>query len=309
MKYDYEVDPDAFTAAATILRWLPEGARVLDVGCAAGGLTRLMRDLKGCRVIGAELHPEAAAQAHDRGLDVRVGDVRDAAFRATLAAAGPFDRVVCADVLEHLSDPEVVLVAAQEWLGPQGRLLVSVPNVAYLPLVAELAAGRLHYRDAGLLDRTHLRFFTFSGLRDLLERSGFLVTRRERIRVPYGAVEFPPPPAWLREALERAAGDEGDVYQHVVEAAPAAEPELAAEQARRLAAAEAEADRLRFVVAERDRELAVTVADLRRLQAARWRVLKIILHGVRRLLARLSPGPREDRLGSAPVEPRADQAG
>lgn len=286
MKYDYDIDPDAPTAAATVLRWLPEGAHVLDVGCAAGGLTRIMRDRRGCHVTGVEIDPSAAAAARERGLDVLVGDVRDPAFRATVGEHGPFDRVVCADVLEHLTEPGAVLSAVAGWLGPSGRLLVSVPNMAYVPLVAELAAGRLQYREAGLLDATHVRFFTLTGLRDLLERSGFLVGRRERIRVPYGVVEFPPPPPWLREPLERAADGDGDVYQYVVEAVPASEPALVAEQADRLTAAMAETDRLRFVLAERERELAHTLADLARLEARRW---GLVGRACRRLVRLLGP--------------------
>ncbi len=110
MKYDYEVDPDPPTAAATVLRRL---APVLDLGCAAGGLTHLMRTLRACMVTGVEVDLVAAARARWRELDLRVGDVRDPAFQAALEAEGPFGQVVCADILEHLPDPESVLTAAR----------------------------------------------------------------------------------------------------------------------------------------------------------------------------------------------------
>ncbi len=79
-----------------------------------------------------------------------------------------YDCIVCADVLEHLKTPERVLTQCKELLKPGGRLIVSVPNAGYCGLVAELMQGEFRYRREGILDNTHLRFFTRKSLAPVL---------------------------------------------------------------------------------------------------------------------------------------------
>jgi len=92
--------------------------------------------------------------------------------------------VVCADVLEHLSDPASLLASARRWIAPQGLLLVSIPNVANLAIRLSLAAGRFEYTDTGILDRTHLRFFTRESANRLIDAAGFRVTKIRATAVP-----------------------------------------------------------------------------------------------------------------------------
>jgi SAM-dependent methyltransferase len=88
---------------------------------------------------------------------------------------GPFDAIVYGDVLEHLSDPRAVLQALDQTLTPGGTVIVSVPNVAHLWVRLSLLAGRFDYADRGILDRTHLRFFTRRTLLELLRDAGLAV--------------------------------------------------------------------------------------------------------------------------------------
>jgi SAM-dependent methyltransferase len=88
-----------------------------------------------------------------------------------------FDVVVCADILEHLPSPEELLAAIHKWLKPGGVLLVSLPNVANITVRLSLLLGRFSYAERGILDRTHLRFFTKRTARALLEDAGFRVNR------------------------------------------------------------------------------------------------------------------------------------
>jgi predicted TPR repeat methyltransferase len=144
---------------------------VLDVGFGAGHLARRIRPL--CRYLaGIELDPEAALEGAAYFDDPLVEDV-------VRGLSGPwrepFDLVVAGDVLEHLPEPERALALVRPLLKPDGLLLVSLPNVANVTVRLGLLVGRFPSTDRGILDRTHLRFFTRRTGRALLERSGFAV--------------------------------------------------------------------------------------------------------------------------------------
>jgi methionine biosynthesis protein MetW len=163
---------------------VPDGARVLDVGCATGYLAAELRR-RGCEVIGVEVDPGAAEQARAHCSAVVVGDLESPATHGEVerATAGGVDVVVCADVLEHLRDPWAVLAWLRTLLRPQGKAIISVPNIGHWTARRELLRGRFPYADFGLFDRTHLRFFTRASARELAHRAGFAV-RRE---LPAGA--------------------------------------------------------------------------------------------------------------------------
>jgi 2-polyprenyl-3-methyl-5-hydroxy-6-metoxy-1,4-benzoquinol methylase len=152
---------------AEVAALLPSGSRhVLEVGCGEGRFARWF--------VGAESYwgvepSEAAARvAAERGHRVLHGSWDD------VAAALPsrrFDLAVCNDVIEHMAEPEAFLNALLDKMQPGGCIVGSVPNVRYLPHLAELLWQRdWRYRDAGILDRTHLRFFTESSLRRFFAR-------------------------------------------------------------------------------------------------------------------------------------------
>ncbi|MBJ7518265.1 MAG: class I SAM-dependent methyltransferase [Solirubrobacteraceae bacterium] len=131
--------------------------RVLDVGCGEGGTAAGLRAAGASEIVGIELVPEVAAQARTVFDDVRVGAVED----ALADIDGPFDTVLCLDVLEHLVDPSVVLRGLRERTRPGGWLQVSVPNARHFSLVRDLVLkGTFGYGDWGHRDRTHLRWFT-----------------------------------------------------------------------------------------------------------------------------------------------------
>jgi predicted TPR repeat methyltransferase len=161
------------------IRALPPGRRLLDLGAAGGHLGRAVRD-RCAFLAGVEPDPGVPDSAREGYDDWRSTDALSAG-----PWAGPFDTVVCADVLEHLPEPERLLERIAGWLSPGGILLVSLPNVANVTVRAALLAGRFPYGDRGILDRTHLRFFTRSTGRELLERGGFRVTAVEATAMPY----------------------------------------------------------------------------------------------------------------------------
>lgn len=161
------------------IRRLPAGLRLLDLGAAGGHLGRAVRDR--CAYL-AGVEPDAALPAACReGYD----DWRAAGALEAGDWDAPFDAVVCADVLEHLPRPEELLDRIRGWLRAAGTLLVSVPNVANLTVRAALLAGRFPYADRGILDRTHLRFFTRRTASDLVAGAGFAIRAVEATAMPY----------------------------------------------------------------------------------------------------------------------------
>ncbi|UTI64227.1 class I SAM-dependent methyltransferase [Paraconexibacter antarcticus] len=156
---------------------VPPGSRVLDVGCSTGYLAAVL-GATGCQVVGIEQDEGAAgrARARDALSAVLTGSVDDEDVRARAAEHGPYDAIVCGDVLEHLPDPEATLRALATQLAPGGRVVVSVPNIAHWTGRRALVRGRFPRAEHGLFDATHLRWFTRSSAHDLVTAAGLRVT-------------------------------------------------------------------------------------------------------------------------------------
>jgi methionine biosynthesis protein MetW len=171
----YEESPGGRRDPHTLLEaWIPFGARVLDVGAGTGAFAARLQVGRGARVVCLEPDPERAACARSRGLEVHEATVEEFADNAN----GAFDAVVLADVLEHVPYPAPMLRALHQVVAPTGRLLLSVPNVAHWTVRASLMLGRFDYRPTGLMDATHLRWFTLGSLTRLLEACGFRIDAR-----------------------------------------------------------------------------------------------------------------------------------
>jgi SAM-dependent methyltransferase len=127
-----------------------------------------------------ERDPAQAERARAKCQDVIVADLAEAAPKLP----GPFDAIIYGDVLEHLSDPLSALLAVNPSLAPGGLVVVSVPNVAHLWVRLALLGGRFDYTDRGILDRTHLRFFTRRTLLALLAEAGLAVSALHVTPVP-----------------------------------------------------------------------------------------------------------------------------
>ena len=184
----YQLKSDPYSSHAVILARLGDGhgRRALDVGAADGFLAELLTR-QGWQVTALERDPAQAAKARGRCHEVIVADLDQAAPRLQ----GFFDAIVYGDVLEHLNDPLPVLVALDRALAAGGRVIVSVPNVAHLWVRLSLALGRWNYTDRGILDRTHLRFFTKRTFAALLRDAGLSVEELVATPVPLPLVVPP----------------------------------------------------------------------------------------------------------------------
>lgn len=151
----------------------PTAKRVLSVGCAAGA-TEAELVKRGVKVVGVEIDHKAAMIARKRGLNVLEGD----ASTIDIGQANEFfDCLVYADVLEHLPDPAGVLKRHVKYLKPGGIVYVSIPNFRHYSVFWELfVRGHVVYRDAGILDRTHLRITTRRSALDWFKKVGLILT-------------------------------------------------------------------------------------------------------------------------------------
>jgi methionine biosynthesis protein MetW len=146
--------------------------RVLDVGCGTGSVTELIKEQTNADVVGIEPDPMRAAIARSRGLNVLDANLSE----DMLKVCGPFDTILFADVLEHLPNPAAVVLLAKKGLAPGGAIIASVPNVAHWFVRLELLRGRFEYQDCGIMDATHLRWFTRDTLWTFFENLGLRVT-------------------------------------------------------------------------------------------------------------------------------------
>lgn len=216
-RYDYQFDPNDESTAARICRLVGHDHDVLELGCAAGAMSAVLTGHYGCRVTGVEYDAAAAAQAALHAQSVHVASLEDPDWLGVLAGRR-FDTVLAADVLEHLRDPAACLRQLHDVLPEGGRLVVSVPNIAHGGVLASLLCGEFDYCDVGLLDRTHVHFFTPASLGRMLRENGFSVEHETAAEAgawhPEFARYWQRLPAPLREWLER--GPSARAYQAIM---------------------------------------------------------------------------------------------
>jgi SAM-dependent methyltransferase len=162
-----------------ILPLLPEGLeRVVEIGCGGGYTLEHLRITGRCQwTCGVELFPEAARQARERVDEVHEGNIEQMDLPVAPAS---IDAILCLDVLEHLIDPWTVIRKLHGLLKPGGAIIASIPNVRHFRVVLPLlVSGRWDYTSSGLLDKTHLRFFTKQSAIGLMESSGLRIDKIE----------------------------------------------------------------------------------------------------------------------------------
>ncbi|WCM94006.1 methyltransferase domain-containing protein [Acidovorax sp. NCPPB 2350] len=221
--YLRNIRPDERTSLSVLAEQIHEGASVLDLGCGSGALGQYLSETRGTTSDGVTWSEAEAAHARPHYRRVVVDDLETCDL-VTVFTGQRYDYIVCADVLEHLRRPEHVLDLCRELLVPGGRLLISVPNAGYCGLVAELLQGEFRYREEGLLDRTHLRFFTRRSLARFLGEHGWALDGIDTIRREVPESEFDDafdtlPPAVARHLL---VTPDAMAYQFIGVARPAA---------------------------------------------------------------------------------------
>jgi len=205
--------------------FIPDGSRVLDVGCSTGNFGEALERLKGCTVVGVDVNEQDIEQAKSRISEAHVFDITTPGARERF---GMFDVVVFADVIEHFPEPGAVLRAARELLADEGVLVYSIPNMGHVSVRLDLLEGRFPYTALGLLDRTHLHFYDRIEVHSVLESAGFTIVAEHPTVADYperwttqrlNAIGLSPTPAFY----DMLRVTESRVFQYVGAAVPSTE--------------------------------------------------------------------------------------
>jgi 2-polyprenyl-3-methyl-5-hydroxy-6-metoxy-1,4-benzoquinol methylase/regulator of replication initiation timing len=219
--YESKVDPLRPNDAHGIsLQLVGQGKTVLELGAASGHVTKALKALNNT-VTAVERDARFSKNLSEIADDVIITDLDWLDLRERLSGK-KFEVVLAGDVLEHCSKPELVLLQIHDLLTPDGYVVISLPNIAHGDVRLSLLTGTFDYSDTGLLDRTHLRFFTRSSIHTFLSQSHFQVDAIFGSTASIGTTEFGPPKAGVpAEAIEFVQKDpDALVYQFIIKALP-----------------------------------------------------------------------------------------
>jgi len=217
MKYDVSINSiDSNTSHGKILAQIKEGAIVLECGCATGYMTRYMKEVLGCKVSIVEYDQtsfEKAIQYAEDGICTNLEE--DAWFEKYKDRE--FDYILLADVLEHLRNSKEVLEKAAILLKEDGKLFVSVPNIAHNDILIKLYNNRFDYTNIGLLDDTHIHFWGYHNLDDLFEAANLRITQMDGVILETGSTEQGLPFDVVDSSMRELLGKKefGNIYQFV----------------------------------------------------------------------------------------------
>ena len=222
--YDSQVDPQRPNDAHGIsLQLVGQGKNVLELGAAAGHVTKALKSLHNT-VTAVERDGRFRDQLAELADEVIITDLDWLDLRDRLIGR-KFDVVLAGDVLEHCSKPELVLLQLHDLLNPGGYVVISLPNIAHADVRLALLSGEFNYSDTGLLDRTHVRFFTRSSIESFLTQNDFEMSEIFASTASIGTTEFGPPRTDIPiEAINFVQQDrDAMVYQYIVKATPGTE--------------------------------------------------------------------------------------
>lgn len=158
------------TRGDIIISWIKPQKRVLDIGCKDGGMGREAVN-RGCWVMGVEKEKKEAEKAKERYHKVIWGDIEEKEIQKKIKE--DFHYIICADVLEHLQSPEKMMRQLKKFLKKDGRILISIPNIAHWSIRCSLLQGEFRYTSRGILDSSHRHFFTNDSFTHLIQKTGY----------------------------------------------------------------------------------------------------------------------------------------
>ncbi|WMC91701.1 class I SAM-dependent methyltransferase [Kineothrix sp. MB12-C1] len=218
MKYDFKLDMIYNNSLSIIAKQIRKGSCVLEFGPANGRLTKYMKEELECEIYLVEIDETAGRQALMYAEDLLTGDIEDYEWVERYREI-KFDYIILADVLEHLHDPGLLLHKAKLLLSETGSILISVPNIAHNSVAINLINNKFMYTDTGLLDNTHIHFFTKDSLESILLEAGLFPIKKfgtynevgdNEIENTYHSVLGVPASFWKMRPY-------GSVYQYVYE--------------------------------------------------------------------------------------------
>lgn len=221
--YDYAFDLESDRSASRVARLVGKNKTILEVGCGPGSQSKVFREQLGCDVVGIEIDPVRAEKARTYCREVHVANL-DTDDLGDFLENEKFDVVVCADVLEHLRNPDALLIRLKDFLKAGGYLVTSIPNITHASIVYEMMHGRFEYRTQGLLDSTHIKFFSCASALSIIEDAGYWVADLQKARSLPQHTEFKTNPISAEDkqilAAIRSRNPDADTYQFIIKAHP-----------------------------------------------------------------------------------------
>jgi 2-polyprenyl-3-methyl-5-hydroxy-6-metoxy-1,4-benzoquinol methylase len=217
--YHTSINPDEENDAhSSLLRMVGFNKRVLEAGCASGHVSEALSG-QDCSVVGIEIDSAVVRPAERWVERVIIGNFDDGVLWKELEGEF-FDAVLFGDVLEHLKDPLAALQESMKHLHASGAVIISVPNIAHADVKFALLKGKFPYADSGLLDRTHIHFFTKESLLELVKTAGLVPIEFVRVTVPAFTTEIGVSRDDIDEHVVDAilADRESETYQFVIKA-------------------------------------------------------------------------------------------
>lgn len=216
-KYNFEFDLYSENSLSIIANMIEPNSKVLEFGCAYGRLTKYLKEELNCIIDIIEIDEEAgkiAKQYSNQSIIGQEGNIETYTWLKKLQG-NQYDYIIFADVLEHLKEPEQVLKKCKILLQSTGSILLSVPNIAHNDIIYDLLENKFCYRDVGLLDSTHIHFFTYYTLCDMIQKCGYkiLVERATHTNITELQIQYDKYPKEIQKYLKNRYL--GNVYQFI----------------------------------------------------------------------------------------------
>lgn len=217
-KYNFELDLNANDTTSHIVNNILPGSDILEFGAAYGRLTKFLKEEKKCRVDIVEIDEKsgknAAVYSVRSCIGLEEGNIENYKWVNRFQGA-KYDFIILADVMEHLLNPQKVLLTCKKFLKQDGKIIISVPNIAHNAIIYNLLEGDFPYKSIGLLDNTHVHFFTPKTLLKMCNESGYQVIKQEAVYHTMRDTEFEINVDKLSPDMRRLLYEnaEGSIYQ------------------------------------------------------------------------------------------------
>jgi 2-polyprenyl-3-methyl-5-hydroxy-6-metoxy-1,4-benzoquinol methylase len=220
--YSYLVVKDDDSAASAVIRFVNKNSRVLDLGAGSGAITKHLVGHNKCEVVAVEVNPTSVKKLEKFCERVHSVDINSADLPKLLSEEKKFDYVLATDVLEHLYDPWLVLKSMKAMLNDTGSIILSLPHAGHSVVVMNFLEGDIEYREWGLMDKTHIRFFGLHNIQQLYESAGLAIVRFHFVVRKPEDTEFAGRWKTLSENARETLGNRqiANIWQVVTEAVP-----------------------------------------------------------------------------------------
>ncbi|WP_252242320.1 methyltransferase domain-containing protein [Clostridium sp. ZBS18] len=221
-KYNFELDLDSENSLHMIIKMISPNSKILEFGPAHGRLTKYLKEELTCEIDIVEIDDEAGREANrysDKSfIGNNLGDIEKYIWLEELKSE-TYDYIIFADVLEHLHSPKKVLECCNRILKDKGSILMSIPNIAHNSVLIDLVNDKFHYNTVGLLDNTHISFFSYNSLIEMIEESGYKTVKEYAVYSKVGENEINNNYKCVSRELakELRKRDKGNLYQFIFE--------------------------------------------------------------------------------------------